>query len=183
MVRGHVKSSNMPLRVSRNTNLGKSLTIGITVILLLIFAIFGNPQGEDLSGFMKMIFEGKAAIPQGEVGDKPKIQVPYDLAVEENSQKSVDAGHSPWRLDPKFAAQVFASLLLSPEGIIGEYPIPYEAVELVKNNGVQAKLRINSDKSIAEYVYLERLIRQDDTGIWTVIGYDPVKESTSQQRR
>jgi hypothetical protein len=48
----------------------------------------------------------------------PEIKVPYDISVVENTQKSVDEGHSPWNLDPIFVAQVFASLQLSPEGII-----------------------------------------------------------------
>ena len=58
-----------------------------------------------------------------------------DQSAEENEQKSVDAGHSPWRLDPIFVAQVFASLLLSPEGIVGDYPISYDNIVLIENNG------------------------------------------------
>jgi hypothetical protein len=54
---------------------------------------------------------------------------------------------------------VNGELLLSPEGIVGDYPIA----------------EIKDKKSVAKYVYLKRLVRQDDTGIWTVIGYDPAK--------
>lgn len=105
---------------------------------------------------------------------QPTIKVDVDLAVEKKEQISVDAGHSPWKLDPAFVAQVFASLLLSPEGIIGEYPIPYEEIEITANDGTDATAEIKSANSIAKYVYLKRLVRQDDTGIWTVVGYDPV---------
>jgi hypothetical protein len=37
--------------------------------------------------------------------------------------KRVDSGHTPWKLDPAFVAQVFVSLQISPEGIQGEYPV------------------------------------------------------------
>jgi len=104
---------------------------------------------------------------------KPQVVVPVDLTVEKNSQQSVDAGHSPWRLDPVFVTQVFASLLISPEGITGDYPIAYDNIKIIKNNGAEAVAEINSDNSIAKYVYLKRLVRKDDTGIWTVVGYDP----------
>ena len=61
-----------------------------------------------------------------------EIEVPYDISVVENTQQSVDEGHSPWNLDPVFVAQVFASLQLSPEGIVGDYPIAYEDLKVIK---------------------------------------------------
>jgi hypothetical protein len=87
----------------------------------------------------------------------------------------VDQGHSPWKLDPVFVAQVFASLLLSPQGITGDYPIAYNDIKILYNNGIEAIAVINDAKSIAHYVYLKRFTRIDESGIWTVIGYDPVK--------
>jgi hypothetical protein len=69
-------------------------------------------------------------------------------------------------------AQFFASLLLSPEGITGDYPIAYEDIKIIMNDGIEAIAMIECDKTIAEYIYMERLVRQDETGIWTVIGYD-----------
>jgi hypothetical protein len=72
-------------------------------------------------------------------------------------------------------AQVFASLLISPEGIVGDYPIPYDKITMIENNGAEAIAEINSDNTLAKHVYLKRLIRQDDTGIWTVVGYDPAE--------
>jgi hypothetical protein len=103
---------------------------------------------------------------------KPQVMVEYNLEIEEMAQKSVDAGHSPWRLDPTFVAQVFASLLIFPEGIQGEYPIPYDDITIRKNDGVEAIAEIKTRNAPATRVYLKRLIRQDETGIWTVIGYD-----------
>ena len=107
--------------------------------------------------------------------DKPKIDVPYDIEVEKNTQKSVDEGHSPWRLDPIFVAQVFVSLQISPEGIAGEYPIRYEDLRIVKNDGIRAIVEVLDKSSPVSRVFLERLVRQDSTGIWTVVGYDPAK--------
>lgn len=139
------------------------------------YTVYGSLAPEKLTYFAEGLTGGEVLIPEsGEKEAKPQIEVPVDLKVEENDQKSVDAGHSPWRLDPAFTAQVFANILISPEGITGEYEIPYESVTIIENDGVEAIAKINSEKSIAEYVYLKRLIRQDETGIWTVIGYDPV---------
>lgn len=114
-----------------------------------------------------------SAVGDVSVSNEPTIKVDVDLAAEEKEQISVDAGHSPWKLDPVFVAQVFASLLLLPEGIVGEYPIAYEDIEITTNNGTDATAEIKSANSIAKYVYLKRLVRQDDTGIWTVVGYVP----------
>lgn len=106
--------------------------------------------------------------------DKPQVKVPVNLKIEENDQKSVDAGHSPWKLDPVFVTQVFVSLKIFPEGIQGDYPIKYEDLKVVKNTGEEAIVEVPGDKTPIRRVYLERLIRQDNTGIWTVVGYDPV---------
>ena len=102
----------------------------------------------------------------------PEIKVPYDITVVENTQQSVDDGHSPWNLDPVFVAQVFASLQLSPEGIVGDYPIDYEDLKVIKQTNSDAIVKVNSDKSAIAKIYLKRLVRQDPTGIWTVVGYD-----------
>lgn len=106
---------------------------------------------------------------------KPQVEIPVDLQAEENEQKSVDAGHSPWRLDPVYVAQVFVSLKISPEGIEGDYPIKYEDLKIVHNDGKTAIVEVAGDNTPVGRVYLKRLIRQDSTGIWTVVGYDPAK--------
>ncbi len=59
---------------------------------------------------------------------------------------------------------------------VGDYPIAYENIEIIFNNGIDAIAEIKDEKSVAKYVYLKRLVRPDDTGIWTVIGYDPAQE-------
>lgn len=138
------------------------------------YGVYGMVTLEELSSFAKEIAKGDVDIPESDqIAKEPEIKVEVNQSVEENEQKSVDAGHSPWRLDPVYVSQVFASLLLSPEGIVGEYPIAYDNIKLISNNGTEAVAEIMDEDSIAKYVYLKRLVRQDDTGIWTVIGYDP----------
>jgi hypothetical protein len=126
--------------------------------------------------FAESLTDGPVVIPKGDekISDKPQIEVPVDWEIEENEQKSVDAGHSPWKLDPVYVAQVFASLKISPEGIQGDYPVPYEDIKVIKNNGVDAVVEISTAEATVRRVYLKRLMRQDSTGIWTVVGYDPV---------
>ncbi len=97
-----------------------------------------------------------------------------DLEAEENQQKSVDAGQSPWKLDPVYVAQVFVSLQISPDGITGEYPVSMEDLTLTANDGKNAVVEVTGQQSPIKRVYLKRLIRQDSTGIWTVVGYDPL---------
>ncbi len=139
----------------------------------LEYVLLGDVPIEQLADFAENMTGGEVVIPDTTgVAKEPQIKVEVDQSVEENEQKSVDGGHSPWKLDPAFVAQVFASLLLSPEGIVGDYPIAYENVDIVENNGVDAIAKIRNDKSIAKYVYLKRMVRQDETGIWTVVGYD-----------
>jgi outer membrane lipoprotein-sorting protein len=137
------------------------------------YNVVGNLALNELMPFLQELSQETVELPKGLLeGKEPEVKVEVDLVVVESEQKSVDAGHSPWKLDPVFVSQVFASLLLSPEGIIGEYPISYENIEMIENDGSRAVARIKSDNSIAEYIYLERLVRQDETGIWTVVGYD-----------
>ena len=140
------------------------------------YMVLGNVPVDVLISFVKALSEGDVLIPaeDTETVKQPQIEVPVDLTAKENEQKSVDAGHSPWKLDPAFVTQVFASLLITQEGIVGDYPIPYEAVKMIKNNGTEAVAEISGDVTKARYVYLKRLVRQDETGIWSVVGYDPV---------
>ncbi len=107
---------------------------------------------------------------------KPQIDVPVDMKIVKNEQESVDQGHSPWMLDPAYVAQVFVSQIISPEGIKGEYPIPYEDVEILYNSDENTIAKINGSTTPVRRVYMKRLIRQDKTGIWTVVGYDPVEQ-------
>ena len=106
---------------------------------------------------------------------KPEVAVPVDLQAERNDQKSVDAGHSPWKLDPVFVSQVFISLKISPKGIKGDYPIKYEDLKVIKNTSTEAVVEASGKGTPIRRVYLKKLIRKDAKGIWTVVGYDPVK--------
>lgn len=138
------------------------------------YAVMGNVPLEELALFVEDLSGSAFELPStdGKIISKPQIEVPVDMEVEENEQKSVDGGNSPWRLDPAYVAQVFVSLKISPEGIVGEYPVLYEDMKITKNDGVTAIVEVSGDKTAIRRVYLKRLIRQDNTGIWTVIGYD-----------
>lgn len=139
------------------------------------YAVVGNIPLEELSLFAEELSNGEVELPslKEESLGEAQVKVPVDLKIEEAEQRSVDGGHSPWRLDPAFVTQVFVSLKISPEGIQGDYPIKYEEIKIVQNNGIKAIAEIGGDITSIKRVYLERLIRQDNTGIWTVIGYDP----------
>lgn len=65
----------------------------------------------------------------------------------------------------------FVNVKVSPEGIIGEPKIPAPSFKLAVNNGVEAVVEVAGGP--IKQVYLQRLIRQDETGIWSVVGYDP----------
>lgn len=138
------------------------------------YAVIGNVSLEELTLFIKNITNETVELLPSKVQTigKPQIEVKYDLKVEEGDQKNADAGHSPWKLDPVFVAQVFASLKLSPAGIQGDYPIKYEELKTIYNSGKEAVVEVGGNKTIIKRVYLKRLIRQDNTGIWTVVGYD-----------
>jgi hypothetical protein len=140
----------------------------------LEYAVVGDAPLNELVKFIENFVLCKVQIPSDDINQptKPQTEVPVDLDIEENDQKSVDAGHSPWKLDPVFVAQVFVSLKLSPGGIVGEYPIKYEELETIQNNGKEAVVQVNSKNTPIIKVYLKRLVRQDSTGIWTVTGYD-----------
>ena len=141
------------------------------------YAVIGNIELEKLISFVESLTGEQLEIPSlaEENKNKPEVEVPVDLTVEENTQKSVDGGSSPWKLDPVFTAQVFVSLEMSPEGIVGDYPISIEDLTIVENTGTEAIVEVSGDETPIRRVYLKRLIRQDSTGIWTVVGYDPVK--------
>lgn len=143
------------------------------------YAVVGNVTLDELTIFIKGLTNGDVELSHSNEQslDKPKVEVPVDIKIEEADQKSVDAGHSPWKLDPIFVAQVFVSLKISPEGIAGEYPIKYEELKIIQNTGKYAVVEVSGEKTPIRKVYLKRLIRQDNTGIWTVVGYDPAKDN------
>jgi len=103
---------------------------------------------------------------------EPQIKIPINLEIEKEAQKSVEEGHSPWKLDPVFVAQVFVSLQVSPEGITGDYPIKDKELKIIQSSEKETIVEVNSNKTNIKKVYLKRLIKKDSTGIWTVVGYD-----------
>lgn len=143
------------------------------------YAVIGNIPLEELAAFTTSITNGEFILPTSneKAEDQPQVEVPVDLAIEENNQKNVDAGNSPWLLDPIFVAQVFVSLQISPEGIVGDYPIAYEELNALQKNESETIVEVRSDKTSITKVYIKRLIRQDSTGIWTVVGYDQTKSN------
>lgn len=102
---------------------------------------------------------------------KPEVAVEVDMEILKADQKQVDGGHSPWQLDPLQVSLTFVNLQISPGGIVGEPKIPYTDFCIVKNNGKEALVAVATGP--IRQVYLKRLVRQDESGIWAVVGYDP----------
>jgi len=101
---------------------------------------------------------------------KAQVQVPVDMEIAGANQQQVDRGSSPWHLDPLQVALTFVNLKVSPEGIVGEPKIPMSYYKLAANNGAEAVVEVSGGP--VKKVYLQRLVRQDETGIWSVVGYD-----------
>jgi outer membrane lipoprotein-sorting protein len=137
------------------------------------YAVVGNTSLEEITLFVKGLADDAVELfPKGQSAYIPQVEVAVDLKAEEGDQKNADAGHSSWKLDPAFAAQVFVSLKISHEGIQGEYPVKDEEIKIAQNTGIDAVAEVNSSKTQIRKVYLKKLVRQDNTGIWTVVGYD-----------
>ena len=107
-----------------------------------------------------------------DLAGRAQVKVEVDLEIAQAEQKQVDGGHAPWHLDPLFVAHVFVNLQIAPEGIFGEPKIPYAAFELETNTGIEALVSVG-EGPIGK-VYLKRLVREDESGIWSVVGYDPM---------
>lgn len=101
---------------------------------------------------------------------KAQVKVSVDKDVVEADQKQVDRGSSPWQLDPLQVSLTFVNLKVTPEGIQGEPEIPMSSFKLAINNSAEAVVEVAD--GLIERVYLKRLVRQDETGIWSVVGYD-----------
>ncbi|MEW6697351.1 MAG: LolA family protein [Bacillota bacterium] len=101
---------------------------------------------------------------------KAQEKVPVDMEIAKADQQQVDRGSTPWQLDPLQVALTFVNLKVSPEGIVGEPKIPASSFKLTANNGVEAVVEVVGGP--IKQVYLQRLVRQDESGIWSVVGYD-----------
>lgn len=106
-----------------------------------------------------------------DLASKAQVRVPVNQEIVEADQKQVDRGSSPWQLDPLQVSLTFVNLKVTPEGIQGEPAIPMSSFTLAANNSAEAIVEVAAGP--IKRVYLKRLIRQDETGIWSVVGYDP----------
>ncbi|MCO1603527.1 LolA family protein [Desulfosporosinus nitroreducens] len=129
-------------------------------------------QGQRSEELAKQLTNSIAIPAEGQVlPSQSKVKVEIDMEIVKNNQQQVDAGSSPWQLDPAQVAFTFAVLKISPEGIQGEPPFDYNSLKVTSNTGTDATIQILEGP--VKVVYLKRLIRQDQSGIWTVVGYDP----------
>lgn len=104
---------------------------------------------------------------------EPETVIPYDLEIEKVLQQTVDKeGKSHWRLNPIITAQFFVNSHILSEEIVENYPIQSENISLLYCDDSTAVLKIKDNNTHIDTVYLKRLIKQDSTGIWTIIGYD-----------
>lgn len=184
-INGNIAEVQTPVQNETGILQGDGIYTGVTGVSSIRwqqegveYAVVGNATLDELTLFVKSLTNGTVdlSISKEENLSKPKVNVTVDLKAEEGDQKNADAGHSPWKLDPAFVAQVFVSLKISPNGIQGDYPINYEELKVIQNSGREAIVEVSGNKTPIRRVYLKRLIRQDNTGIWTVIGYDPVEK-------
>lgn len=178
-INNEIAEIQSPVHEDAGVLAGGSLYAGVTDISSIRWqqdglevAVLGNSSLEELAAFTNALTNGAFKMPVIDP-QKPQVEVPYDLTIEKNDQQNVDAGSSPWKLDPVFTAQVFASQQMSPEGITGDYPIDMKDLKLIENNGKEAIVEVFGEKTPIKRVYLKRLVRQDSTGIWTVVGYNP----------
>ncbi len=131
-------------------------------------------EGSKRAALAKQI-AGELTLPNTAVSltENAAVKIPVDMDIVRADQQQVDGGHTPWQLDPLQVSLTFVNLLITPEGITGEPTIPYGSFKLKANNGAEAVVTVGAGP--VKQVYLKRLIRQDETGIWSVVGYDPRK--------
>lgn len=98
------------------------------------------------------------------------VKVPVDMESARGSQQQVDGGHSPWQIDPVQVAMVYVDVSIRQGSIEGDPAMDTGGFNLERSTGVEAVVFI--EHGPVGRVYLKRLIRQDDTGIWSVVGYD-----------
>lgn len=130
-------------------------------------------QGQRAEALAKQISSTLDLTPQVEqtAPGEERVSVEINMEIVKNNQQQVDSGSSPWQLDPTQVAFTFVALKISPEGINGEPPLDFNALQLTENDGKKSVIQVSEGP--VKTVYLQRLIRQDETGIWTVTGYIP----------
>lgn len=77
-------------------------------------------QGQQSEELAKQL-TSNLIIPQGNpaLPTQPSVKVEIDMDVVQQNQQQVDAGSSPWQLDPMQVAFTFAALKISPSGVTG----------------------------------------------------------------
>lgn len=103
-------------------------------------------------------------------GFAPEVQVAVDMEVAANDQKQVDGGHSPWQLHPVMVSVSFVNQKISEGTLAGESNLGEDAFTVESNDGVRSVVKV-AEGPVTK-VYLQKLVRQDDSGIWSVVGYD-----------
>jgi len=119
------------------------------------YAVIGDAPMNELISFIESITTGPVEIPpeNEETPEKPQIEVPVDLKVEKNEQKKRGCGTFTVETGSCLCRTSIVSLKISPEGIEGEYPVSYEDMEVVKNNGIEAVVEISGDNTPVRRVY------------------------------
>jgi outer membrane lipoprotein-sorting protein len=97
---------------------------------------------------------------------RAQVKVQVDLEIAARNQEQVDGGHMPWQVDPSMVAMQFVNLETGgvEQGEYGEFTV-------TDNTGAQAIVEVEFGS--IKTVYLQRLVRQDESGVWSVVGYDP----------
>jgi outer membrane lipoprotein-sorting protein len=123
--------------------------------------------GGRLVGLARRLAPDLTMTPEAEAFfQRPEVTVPVSPDDELGRlQAQVDQGHETWRLDPVLTAMEFLSSrpdLRPPSGVQVT-----RAAESTEHLAV-----VSLDRGPVQRVYLRRLLRQNPTGIWTIVGYD-----------
>ena len=148
-------------------------TFLITAVVIIIGAIsLTNPKG--MANASPTTEGNKDSVSsQNNFPQQPQVLVEVDVEIVERDQKQVDEGHSPWQLSPFAVSQTFVGLQISPDGIQGDFPVDMDDMKIKYETNEEVIVEISEDKSPISRVYLKRLVKQNEEGIWTVVGYDP----------
>lgn len=108
------------------------------------------------------------------ISTNPQIVVTVDLETEKNIQQQVDQGHQPWRLNPIEVAMEFLFSKISQREKDSSFPIKMDELKTIQMGKSEAIVEVSGDKTPIRIIYLKQLVKQDDTGIWSVVGYNPI---------
>lgn len=127
-------------------------------------------QAKTANNVIQTSAEPSKVVDTKEQQSQTRVNVNVDMEIVKNDQAQVDAGHSPWQLDPVFVASVFVNTGLG-SGKMNQNEVPDSAFVLSEKTEAEAIVKVTAGP--VKQVYLKRLVEQNDKGIWTVIGYDP----------